>query len=247
MTMIYPHFYPPLLATVSKQIRDESVLAYYHNVRLNFENEKALVDYLSSISSATLRELRYISVRELPYLSMPTYEMDFPPYGFWHLRLLFPGLNLSVLQVRGVCHEFEARCECNRGSQTGSYADVERLIKSDGFRELVYVSDDDLFLKDDPNLPNSSNIGTARDPQPSTWDKMIKDRDGAQSGAEARIYRLTQRGPVEIKHEFETSNGFDLAQRATIYEPIEVHVKRGKSVDYTQAAGALSILGGDSH
>ena len=241
MTMIYPHFYPPLLATVSKQIRDESVLTYYHNVRLSFPEFKALADYLSSISSATLRELRYISVRSHPC------RMGFDAYGFWHVRLLFPGLRLSVLEVIDTCHEPGAQFECDLWGEMASYAHVERLIKCDGFRELVYVSDDDRFLKDDPNVPNSSKIGTARDPQPSTWDKMIKDRDGAESGAEARIYRLTQRGPVEIKHEFETSNGFDLAQRATIYEPIEVHVKRGKSVDYTQAASALSILGGGSH
>ena len=61
--MTHPHFSSPLLATISKRVRDESVLAYYHNAQLNFPSTKSLVDYLTSIDSATIRELRHISVR----------------------------------------------------------------------------------------------------------------------------------------------------------------------------------------
>ena len=231
--MTYPHFGSPLLANVSKRVRDESVLAYYQNIRLSFPSTKALMDYLTSIDSATGRQLRHISVRGHPFPISTIPDDDINSYPFYDVLLLFPGLKLSTLEVRDTYHE--PGTYCDTWGQAASYHDVEALIKCDGFRELIYVSSSDRFLKFDPEEDQFSDAEIGRrDPQPSTWDRMIKARDGTESGAEARIYRVTKKGPVELKTEFETVKDFHSGQIPAFDEPIEVHVKRGKGVNYTQ-------------
>ena len=162
--------------------------------------------------------------------------MDLTAYGFCCVLSLFPGLKLSTLEVKDTYHQPGTRCD--RWGHDASYNDVEELIESDGFRELIYVSTSDRFLKYEEGLSYfalSPGREPYRDPQPSSWDMMIKRRDGAESGAEARIYRITKEGPVELKVEFETERSFDWGQSAAFDEPIEVHIKRGEGVDYTQA------------
>ena len=217
---------------MSKRVRDESVLAYYHNIHLSFPSTKILMNYLTSIDWATGRELRHISVRGHPFPVSTIPDDGIISYPFYEVLLLFPGLRLSTLKVRDTYHEPGTYCDI--WGQAASYHDVEALLKCDGFRELIYVSSNDRFLTLDPEEEQLPGPIPRRDPQPSTWDRMIKARDGTESGAEAKIYRITKKGSVELKAEFETVKDFDWGQITTFDEPIEVHVKRGKGVDYTQ-------------
>ena len=151
------------------------------------------------------------------------------------MLLLFPGLKLSTLEVRENYPDparYWGRC-----SKRVPYKDVERFISSDGFRELSYFTTSNCFWKfgqgHSHNLPNPDRPG--QDWQPSIWDEMSKRRDGAESGAKVRIYRHTKEGAVELKVDFVTARNFDSGQSAASYEPIEVHIKRGRGVDYTQS------------
>lgn len=162
--------------------------------------------------------------------------MDICTCGLCCVLMFFPGLKLSTLEVRGASHEPDIIWA--RWDHVASYDYVERLLKQDSFQELIYGSNNDLFLKYSPRRrdtsPFDSRPDPGPDPQSSTWSKMIKARDGAESGAEARLYRLTKKGPGESKVEFETDKDFVSGQRAALHQPTEVHVKRGKGIDYTQ-------------
>ena len=97
----------------------------------------------------------------------------------WALKLL-PGLRLDKLTVLGTS-----------GGEV-AYDTLEGLIKyGNGWRELHFIA------------PNSAMLGFARmnmfpakpdwrKPQPSTWDEVLRQRDGANSGAFITIYRSTQ-------------------------------------------------------
>ena len=169
-------------------------------------------------------------------------------YGLCFVLMLFPGLKLSTLEVREFCHE-PGRISA-RWDPVASYGCVERLLECDGFKKLIYVSTNDRFLKIGQAKRHSvtSNSGFGPDPQPGAWSKMIQARDGAESGAEARLYRLTKKGSAESKVEFETPEGFGRGETAPFYLPafyvraphesvevqVEVHVMRGRGIDYTQ-------------
>lgn len=97
----------------------------------------------------------------------------------WALKLL-PGLRLDKLTVLGSSAGEEA------------YDTLEGLIKyGNGWKELHFIT------------PNSMMLGFAkmdrfmvdpywRKPQPSAWDEILRQRDGANSGASITIYRSTQ-------------------------------------------------------
>ena len=230
----YPHIGAPLLAAVSKRVRDESLLAYYRSIQLIFSGTKTLVNYLTSIDSATLRELRHISVRGDDFSVKSADDNYYHGFYLSDVLLLFPGLKLNTLKVRASYHE--PYTECSRLRVADAYDEVGYLIKSDGFRELIYISPSKSFLGFGPH--SSSKIALGQDQQqeqqPSTWDTMIKKRDGAESGAEARIYRHTEKGLLDSKVGSETERSVDRGQITVSYEPIEVHVKRGRGVDFTQ-------------
>ena len=124
------------------------------------------------------------------------------------------------------------------GAET-SYIDVGALVSTDGWQNLVNVSVNDLFLR------------TPRDAaQPSSWNRVIKEREGIGSGAGIRIFRLTGTEAVELKTEFETPtdgivnsdepqihNG-NLEVRANDVNPavvdktIEIRARRGRGVKH---------------
>lgn len=230
-TSTYPRFGSLCFNSLSRQIRKESHLAYSNNTRFDFENTKDTVDYLSSIEATTLRQLRHISVRVHPfpiYPAAPGDKTSSRTYNFDSVLPLFPGLQLSTFKVRDSYHHPGTLCEYFGHEK--SYSDVEELIQNDGFRELIDISINERLLKAyfDPN----ATLNT-RDPQPSTWDKQIKKRDGESSGAAVEIFRLTKDGSVNVKDDFETVRRWE--KGCDILEPIEVHVTRGKNADFVQS------------
>lgn len=44
-----------------------------------------------------------------------------------------------------------------------------------------------------------------RDPQPSTWNKLIKERDGEESGAKVEMFRHSGDGLVQLTRKFESA------------------------------------------
>ncbi|CAM6112216.1 unnamed protein product [Calypogeia fissa] len=68
------------------------------------------------------------------------------------------------------------------------YFDIETLIESKGWKELHYTSPTTEFMSS-LNDPSDS-----RKPQPEGWDKLLKDRDGENSGAEVKMFVAKESG-----------------------------------------------------
>ncbi|KAL8672325.1 MAG: hypothetical protein Q9168_003209 [Polycauliona sp. 1 TL-2023] len=162
---------------------------------------------------------------------------DLRTYGFPDVLPLFPGLQLKTLWLGDPYHG-EWAAEDGWGHDA-TYAAVEALIKSKGFKELIYVVENDRFLR--PVHFTRTSVGpppvetediSERQPQPSTWDAMMKARDGADSGACVELYRILDDGKrrLPLKTEFES------IQEASAESDgqIEVRVRRGTDADYLQ-------------
>lgn len=249
LNLTYPHFgFPPLLLS-SRQLHDEATPLYWENARLNFKGTKQLVDFLTSINYETLCKLRYIAVRGFPFpVYQDTEAFSYTTYNFEHVLPLFPGLQLSTLWVGD---PFHGKWSMEDGwGHNAAYSAVDELIKSQGFKELIYVVENDRFLKpvrfqshgswSTTNTTNSMS-GThepkSRHPQPSTWDAAIKERDGPSASVE--MYRLLEDGNhrIPLRSEFET------IQEATgkgDEGQIEVRIKRGTDADHVQKGELVS-------
>ncbi|KAL8640496.1 MAG: hypothetical protein Q9228_002586 [Teloschistes exilis] len=125
-----------------------------------------------------------------------------------------------------------------------AYAGVENLIKADGFKKLRYKSDSSCFMTP-KEIEVSSRIkdgSTGRGlhlphPQPSKWDKLIKTRDGEESGAKVEIFRHSGDGLVKPTREFESdpsSRGF-IHWKTVRPGAIEVRVQMGAKAQFTQS------------
>ena len=249
LNLTYPHFTPPPLTTSSRQLREESLLLYWQNVRFNFQGTKHLVDFLSSIDHRTVSNLRHISVCGYPFPLYPHTddESGYLTYSFNYVLPLFPGLQLASFELKDPYHG-DGVDEDGWG-HNATYAIVEDLIQSQGFKELIYTVEHDRFLRPVSFTSHSTAPGsqletktTGRDPQPSTWDSMIKAKDGADSGAEVAMYRLLddskRRVPLKTASEAVQPETQDIADGQ-----IEIRIKRGQGVDYVQKGEVVDRWG----
>ncbi|KAL8904479.1 MAG: hypothetical protein Q9207_003243 [Kuettlingeria erythrocarpa] len=248
LNLTYPHLGPSPLLLSSRRLHSEASPSYWENVRFNFKGTKQLVDFLTSIDHETLCKLRHIAVRGFPF---PVYRdpdaYGYSTYAFNDILPLFPGLQLSTLWVGD---PFHGKWSTEDGwGHNASYSAIDDFIKCQGFKELVYVVENDRFLKrvrfENSNSWSVTNAtdstsGTwepnIRYPQPSTWDAMMKERDGTTASVE--MCRLLDDGNrrVPLDTEFETiqhatGNG-DEGQ-------IEVRIKRGTNADHAQKGGLV--------
>ncbi|KAL8727096.1 MAG: hypothetical protein Q9166_006283 [cf. Caloplaca sp. 2 TL-2023] len=151
---------------------------------------------------------------------------------------LFPGLQLETLWVGDPYH---GKWSMEDGwGHNAAYHAVEDLIESQGFKEVTYVVEHDRFMRPvsfttsngyQPGVQGTET--TPREPQPSTWDAMIKKRDGAESGAKVQMFRLLDNGNRRIPLNTE----FESVQEASDKEAdgqIEIKIQRGRNADYVQ-------------
>lgn len=249
LNLTYPHFRPPPLSTSSRQLREESLPSYWQNTRFSFQGTKHLVDFLFSIDHGTLSNLRHISVCGFPFPLYPNTEdaSGYLTYFFDYVLLLFPGLQLAEFEVKDPYHG--AGVDEDGWGHNATYATIENLIQSQGFKELIYTVEHDRFLRPvsftsysaAPGSPPETET-TGRDPQPSTWDAMIKAKDGADSGAAVTMYRLLDdsKSRVPLKTAFETVQP-ETEEKAG--GQIEIRIKRGQDVDYVQKGEAADRWG----
>lgn len=212
-------------------------------MRFKFDNTVNLIDFLSSLDNSSLQSVRNIAVRNHP---LPLYTDEgkdsYSTYDFAALLELFPGLQLSMLEVQDTYHVPGSNHD-SLGCEA-AYAKVENLIKADGFKELRYKSDSCCFMMP-KEIEVSSRIkdgSTGRglhlpSPQPSAWDKLIKERDGKESGAKVEMFRHSGDELVEPAWEFES----DPISRGLVHwntvrpGAIEVRVQRGAQTQLTQS------------
>lgn len=134
-------------------------------------------------------------------------------------------------------------CYNNGWGPNAAYYAVADLIQSQGFRQVTYVVEHDRFMKPvsfecssyPPGGPETTKT-TPRDPQPSTWDAMIKQRDGVDSGARVRMFRLLDDGKhrIHLETEFETVEKVDRGAGERVGGQIEIEIDRGKDADYVE-------------
>ena len=119
---------------------------------------------------------------------------------------MFPGLQLDRLTVEDCYHDEGI----NDGwGDTGTYFDVQSLIESDSWKELHYITPTTEFMS------SSNDTSRSRVQQPSGWNELLQARDGADSGAEVKMYVANVPGVTGL-----TGN----PQTRTVYNPIPGHL-----------------------
>ncbi|KAF6220512.1 hypothetical protein HO133_002945 [Letharia lupina] len=261
-TITYPTFtLPPLLST-SHRIHTEALPSLRPNATYNLLTTEHLVDHLTTLTPASLAQLRHISLRGLP---LPVYPSDddscYHTHLFPSLLPLFQGLRLDTLEVTDAYHG-EDVCEDGWG-HNATYYDLEGMIKEgQGWKELVFKSASDRWLDAvvfesraaDGAVTRETN---GRDKQPGAWDRMIKERDGEESGARVEMWSRREGGvwrKVEGDYNAEVEDpagqdcfegngepvlsierqGDDESDVGPVRPSIEVRVRRGKGAEYVQ-------------
>lgn len=237
LTQVFPDLPAPAIFLSSRQLHDEAKPHYWQNTHFDFPSTKRLLDFLTSIDNTTLTQLRHISVHGYPFPVFldPSKQASWITYPFETILPLFPGLQLSTFRFWDPFHG-EGVDEDGWGHDA-TYITVEHFIKSQGFRELTYIVAHDQFMYQvefwtSGNGKDETKI-SERHPQPSTWDAMMKARDGADSGASVTMYRVLDNGNqrIALETEFETvhpdSNSHGEGH-------IEIIIKRGRDADHVQ-------------
>ncbi|KAL8689100.1 MAG: hypothetical protein Q9218_005148 [Villophora microphyllina] len=229
--MKFPHFGQIPIFLTSRQLCQEAKPFFWQNAHLDFKGTKHLVNFLTSIDHETLTKLRHIQ----------TYMLD-------DVLPLFPGLQLRTLRVNDPFHGQEV--EEDDWGHDAAYRAVADFIKSDGFQELTYAVEHDRFLKRVQFAESSPTTGSRipepnmRQPQPLTWDAMMKERDGTGSGANVEMFRIMDGGTrrIPLKTEFETVQDPPEDEEPEVPEDeepkvegqIEIRIKRGEGANYVQ-------------
>jgi hypothetical protein len=235
-----------------RQINQEAGPLWLGHVLFNFENPEDLLDKLSTLPSITLSQIRHVRTSGRPLMLQPIGDEDDVYYRLvWALKLL-PELRLDKLTVLGP------------SSGEVAYDTLEGLIKyGNGWRELHFIT------------PNSTMLGFAkmdmfmadpywRKPQPSTWDGIVRQRDGANSGASVTVYRSTQSdapGTVtnpctrqifeqklsspEDLEKFGVTEDKELLEEKGKGKELLVVVKRGRAANIAEQHGPPYTLEGD--
>ncbi|KAL8802513.1 MAG: hypothetical protein Q9182_003753 [Xanthomendoza sp. 2 TL-2023] len=173
---------------------------YHANATFDFESARDFLDCLTSIKHSLLCKLRHISV--VGGAIRIKHAHPGPSKVNWRSKLhtfdailpLLPGLRLSTLTIYEDHHTSNDPFDLN-----DAYAFVSQYIQAQGFKRLICISANDQLLDTvhsaepgeiDPLHPGY-NIQSHRDPQPSTWDAMIKQRDGGpESDANVQLFKI---------------------------------------------------------
>ncbi|CAD6581401.1 MAG: hypothetical protein ASARMPRED_000602 [Alectoria sarmentosa] len=203
LTLVYPTFTPPPLLFTSHQIHTEALPLLQKNATYNLLTTEHFVDYLTTLTPASLAQLRHISVRGVPF---PVYPDDddtrYHTHLFPSLLPLFPGLHLDTLEVIDAFHG-KGVDEDGWGHEA-TYYHLEAMIKKGkGWKELVFKSVSDRWLKA-PTYEIYGVHGTGATTktnglcaQPRVWDRVIKERDGEDSGARVEMWSCGEEGVWE--------------------------------------------------
>lgn len=137
-----------------------------------------------------------------------------------------------------------------------TYHELEEMIKNgNGWKELIFRSASDRWLepvvhstlKADENVKREETTG--RSTQPGAWDKMIKERDGEESGARVEMWMSEEEGVWEklegvYKPDLDEEGDDDSEvedEAGKDYTPsIEVRVRRGKGAQYMQCVSTVT-------
>lgn len=246
LPLTYPDLFPSLLLA-SHQLHEEASVTWrlsWPTVHFKFGGIRHLLRFLTRIKHPTLCKLRHVSVINLPLDLSPDssnlfniwfdppespkpfangYERPRHIFDLHDLLPLFPGLQLSTLTIYDPFYGYQGAYH----QETACHA-LGGLVRSQGWKELLY-----LVRHDWPSSPADSH-GL---PQPSTWDALIKQRDGTCSGAGVQIFGIdTAKRRTSMSCTFPT-DGQEPSDGDQRYEHVEVQLTRGRGVDFVQERG----------
>lgn len=184
--------YRAALLQTCKQIYAEAWQFLPTCISLHFRGTEAMLDTLLSVDEAVITRIRHIRVRSFPFPLYASGGRDFySTYYFSKALSLLPGLQLDQLIVED---SFHGGCLVEGWRDVVTYFDIEELIASDGWKELIYIT------------PNTDFIASGYDhmrrrvAQPDNWNRMLEERDGIRSGAKVQMFiapmRREERGLV---------------------------------------------------
>ena len=213
------------------------------------------MDYLTTLSPATLAQLRHISLRGVPF---PVYQDDDDSSYFTHhftsLLPLFPDLKLDNLIIQDAFHG--ENVDEDGWGHNATYNILQSMIeRGTGWKELVLRSASDRWLEDVVFETHAADgtvtmKSSGRSKQPAAWDRMIKDRDGPESAANVEIWCCKTNDAWEkvegdyVANETKQDDSDESTEAISsmwvrggdrLARPsIEVRVRRGKGVEYAQ-------------
>ncbi|KAF2690183.1 hypothetical protein K458DRAFT_413005 [Lentithecium fluviatile CBS 122367] len=180
-----PHYRTAILRT-NKQIHHEAWRHLPLNIRLQFRGTETMLDTLLSVDQAVVTRLRHIQVKAFPFPLYASGRADFYSIYYFHNALaMLPGLCLDQLIVEDSFHGFGL---VDGWRDVVTYFDIEKLLQSDAWKELIYITPNTDFLA------SGYDHRKKRQVQPETWDAMIKERDGGESGAEVEMWITPESG-----------------------------------------------------
>lgn len=145
-----------------------------------------------------------------------------------------------------MCHRRDVDGENFRIGTRYDYLE-EMIREGKGWKELVFTSATDRWLEGEVHQSHHSDgiVTTWKDDRgarPGAWDRMVKERDGLDSGACAEMWSREEDGVWrKVKEDYvakvkdEDGEGYGerhvLRKRPSV---IEVRVKRGQGAEYVQ-------------
>jgi hypothetical protein len=174
------------------------------NATIHCNNTEWAVDFLMSLSEQQVRAVRHLEFYATPFkLELPKSTSN--PHDDHHstsdiqLRYinamrLFKGLELETLTIKTDTDDIFRwpTFAIDRFREMKAYLEVYNSVwRGKGFRELRYIYPRAKFLS--PHIWQcdwDENISC----EPECWDRIIKERDGPNSGAEVKIWIANEGG-----------------------------------------------------
>jgi hypothetical protein len=157
-------------------------------VLFDFTDMQLLLDKLPPLPLPILSQIRRARLNSLSLLLYPSGYDNYFYYFITHAFALVPGLELGVLEV-----------DTTHDSHMHSliYDTVSSLIeRSNGRRELrVFIPHSRApGYKSKPDVFGNEKYEYRRQPQPDSWSRILRKRDGQNSRSEVKIYRARKLG-----------------------------------------------------
>jgi hypothetical protein len=161
------------------QIYDEAWRHLPLNVYMHFRGTETMLDMLMSVDQSIVTRIRHIQVKAFPFPLYAARQSHYHIFYFNNALSLLPGLHLERLVVEDSFHGFGL---VDGWRDVVTYFDIEALLKSDAWKELVYITPNTDFLA------SGYDHRRKRVAQPENWDALLKERDGEESGAEVQMF-----------------------------------------------------------
>lgn len=167
------------LLLTCRQIHSEAWRHLPLNCTFHFRGTENLLDTLLSCDQSVITRIRHLRMRAFPFPLFASGRPDYyPTYYAANAFSLLPGLSLDTLIVEDCWHGFGMG---DGWRDLTTYFDIESLLMSHAWKELTYITVCPDFLT------SGYDHRRKRVAQPESWDALIKERDGEDSGAEVRM------------------------------------------------------------